>query len=598
MYLLRFIMLCALFAPVITSMANLPVVREGKSNYSIIIPAIASHYETLAAKDLQQYIQQATGVLLPVKTDDSPIQQNEFIIGKGNRHLLKINFKLPGFTTEDGYIIETQKKIVIIAGATSLATYYASATFLENYLGIRWYSSSTTIVPSQKSWILPYIKLKEEPVLTMREVFYNDYFYASQKDSLFTRRLKLNGSHNLPPHEKTWGPAWSHSFYYYINPGKYFATNPDYFSMVKGKRVHKVSYGTVELDAQLCLSNKAMQAEFIKNLGVEMEKNPNAQNWSLSQMDGHLGACQCNNCEEINKREGTQMGSVLDFVNTVAASFPDKTISTLAYTYTRKPPAQLRPAKNVSIVLCNIESPRIDAAKPVATAKEHAAYRKDMEGWARLTSNLIIWDYVIQFERLASPYPNFFSFQPNLQYYLKNGANGIFWQGNREQWGEFAELRGYVLAKLAWNPNVNVEAIMQKFLLDYYGAANTYINDYIELSTKKLLESGIRLSMDESPDRHQKGYMSEASCAQYLKLFEKAENVVKEYPVYLKRVQAAKLPLLFAMLELGYGSVTQQQQYATIFFKGAAEVGLTKLHEVHMSTDEFKTRLEKRWKEQ
>ena len=52
------------------------------------------------------------------------------------------------------------------------------------------------------------------------------------------------------------------------------------------------------------------------------------------------------------------MGSFLTFVNKVAERFPDKIISTLAYQYTRVPPKDLLPGKNVNIMLCNIESPR------------------------------------------------------------------------------------------------------------------------------------------------------------------------------------------------------------------------------------------------
>jgi hypothetical protein len=44
----------------------------------------------------------------------------------------------------------------------------------------------------------------------------------------------------------------------------------------------------------------------------------------------------------------------------VAAQFPDKVISTLAYQYSRKAPKKLKPASNVNIMLCTIECDRRD----------------------------------------------------------------------------------------------------------------------------------------------------------------------------------------------------------------------------------------------
>lgn len=35
--------------------------------------------------------------------------------------------------------------------------------------------------------------------------------------------------------------------------------------------------------------------------------------------------------------------------------------------------------------------------------------------------------------------------------------------------GDFAELRAYLVSKLMWNPEVNVDSLMQHFLHGYYG---------------------------------------------------------------------------------------------------------------------------------
>ena len=35
--------------------------------------------------------------------------------------------------------------------------------------------------------------------------------------------------------------------------------------------------------------------------------------------------------------------------------------------------------------------------------------------------------------------------------------------------GDFAELRAYLVSKLMWNPEANVDSLMQHFLHGYYG---------------------------------------------------------------------------------------------------------------------------------
>lgn len=73
-------------------------------------------------------------------------------------------------------------------------------------------------------------------------------------------------------------------------------------------------------------------------------------------------------------------------------------------------------------------------------------------------------------------------------------------QGNREKGGEFAELRGYLLSKLLWNPDCDVEKVMDDFIQGYYGISGKYIKQYISLMESELKKSKLRLSMDGEPE--------------------------------------------------------------------------------------------------
>jgi hypothetical protein len=237
---------------------------------------------------------------------------------------------------------------------------------------------------------------------------------------------------------------------------------------------------------------------------------------------------------------------MLTFVNKVAERFPDKIISTLAYQHTRVPPKGIVPAKNVNIMLCSIESTRNDAIE-----QGDKAFTSDLEGWGKLTDNIIIWDYVIQFKNLLAPFPNLRVLQPNLQLFHKNKVSAMFEQGNREVGGEFSELRAYLLSKLLWNPEINLGKEMDDFLTGYYGEAGGYIKQYIKLlHNNNQANTGRKLSIFGSPADETETYLSQSLIDQYNTIFDKAEKAVSENPEILNRVKSARLPIYYAMLEI------------------------------------------------
>src|SRR3546814_4483113 len=83
-------------------------------------------------------------------------------------------------------------------------------------------------------------------------------------------------------------------------------------------------------------------------------------------------------------------------------------------------------------------STRTDTLFPYTTLFRSA---RDVQEWGKIAKDIIVWDYVIQFNHLVSPFPNLHVLQPNIQFFATNGVSAMFEQGNSEVGGEFAELR-------------------------------------------------------------------------------------------------------------------------------------------------------------
>ena len=159
---------------------------------------------------------------------------------------------------------------------------------------------------------------------------------------------------------------------------------------------------------------------------------------------------------------------------------------------------------NVLIVLAPIE---LNRSRPVVDDPSAAAFRTELEDWARMTDRLLIWDYVIQFANLVSPFPNLRVLQPNLRYFVDQHAIAHFQQGNREVGGEWAELRTWMIAQLLWNPNEDTDELIDEFLTGYYGAAAPHLRAYIDSQHDALEASGAGLGIFGNPISASKTYL-------------------------------------------------------------------------------------------
>jgi hypothetical protein len=502
---------------------------KGLSAYRIVIPASATIHEQKAAVVLQDYLIRISDAALPIVASGKTKSSHEIVLGQNERlDELGIGINLNELG-KDGFVIATDSLRLIIAGGNGKGTLYGVYTFLEKYLGCRMYSPKVKIIPKQERIVLGTIDDKQVPVIRFR-----DTHYRVSWDPEYTDWHKLN--HDEHGDRPAWG-MFVHTFNSLVPPEIYFKDHPEYYALRNGKRI----------PTQLCLSNPDVLKIVIQNLRKKMAANPGALYWSVSQNDNRQ-YCTCENCLAIDEREGSPSGSIINFVNQVAEQFPDKMISTLAYEYSRKAPLTLKPRKNINIMLCSIEMRR---DRPFAEASDtvSTAFVRDVKDWSKIANDIIVWDYVIQFPNLISPFPNLHVLQPNLQFFAENGVTAMFEQGNREVGGEFAELRTYLISKLLWNPYENVDTLMNDFLSGYYGAAGKPIRKYIDEMREALLASDKPLGIFESPNKASESYLTWPLIDKYGTLFDEAERAVADSADILERVKIARLPLDFAIME-------------------------------------------------
>lgn len=570
-------------APAGTSQAALTIVAGNASPYQIVIPQQATPVEQKAAEELARFLHQMSDVSIPVVNDAAPEREQEFLIGRTNRTARL----LPSFdaaTLEaDGFTMRTAGGRIVILGGTRKGTLYGVYTLLEDHLGCRMYSATATHIPKRTTVALPPLNTTQIPFIRHREVHYLDAMDRAYSD--------WHKVHSSGDRDEEWG-MFVHTFGRLVPAHTYFATHPEYFSLQGNRRIPS---------GQLCLSDPGLFPVLVDSLREFMARKPEARYWSVSQNDNY-NECQCEVCRAQNVRYAASSGTLIDFVNRVARVFPDKTISTLAYQYTRSAPAGITPEPNVNIMLCSIECNR---STPLATDPSSAAFVKDVEAWGALTRNIIMWDYVVQFRNLVSPFPNLRVLQPNIQLFVRNNIRMMFQQGCGANVGEFGELRTYLIAKLLWNPDCNIDSVMNDFLDGYYGAGGREIRNYIDTMHDALERSGAGLGIYGYPYDAINSYLTPALLEEYSRIFDRAEGAVKDNPTHLERVKNARLPLEFAILDISLHDATPQLSYfdkndgrwtvkpsmrarLDTFVAQAKKAGIQRLEESGISPDDYK----------
>ncbi len=487
--------------------ARITLVKDGKPKARIVVTT-ADTTDARAARLLQDFVQRISGATLPIVNDPSPVlRKGDVIIGGPAVRTDDPRAEYP--VTQDGFLLQCTAggQLRITGDGQGKGSLYGVVTLLEEYLGVNYWAEHACSFPIRKTIELPDIERVGNSAFRYRQ----SQNYALRTDSLYKIFMRLD-----EPRDVFAGGYWVHTFDRLVPSERYGAAHPEYYSYFNGERHPGKA-------SQLCLTNPDVFAIVAQQLDSIFKANPGKNIISVSQNDGNFTNCACPECKAIDDLEGSPSGTLIRFMNKLATLFPDKQISTLAYLYSMKPPKQTKPAPNVNIMLCDIDCTREVTLTENASGREFVAA---MEGWSRISDNIFVWDYGINFDNYLSPFPNFHILKPNMLLFLRNHATMHFSQIASSRGGDFAELRTWMVSKLMWNPYADADSLMHTFLEGYYGAAAPYLYDYIKVMEGALIGSGVRLWIYDSPVSHKGGMLKPELMRRYNELFDKAEAAV------------------------------------------------------------------------
>ena len=312
------------------------------------------------------------------------------------------------------------------------------------------------------------------------------------------------------------GIPWNtggHSFYYWL-PGKYSKTNPEFFPLVNGKR--KVYGGNYASGTQLNVGNKGLQDLVVKRMLEYIKNHPECEQIAFGANDGTGWGDSPEEREFDDPDEyKRKMYSTryYRFANLIAERvckvYPNVKIVTLAYLRCLEVPKLEKLHPNLVIRICTYRrcyKCRINDPECTNNRK----WNKLLLDWSKFGNEICIYDYLSLGGHPEFPVPLFKVLQQDLKYYRTLGITGYdtevimdggpvvcaapkfkgkgFYRSkpeDHERYWTGANMIFWVLGKLLWDPNADLDQIIAEYHRNYFGAAGKDMEQIYRLIEKR-----------------------------------------------------------------------------------------------------------------
>ncbi|MBR2375291.1 MAG: DUF4838 domain-containing protein, partial [Clostridia bacterium] len=491
------------------------IVSEGRvANYAILIPQSPSAVIVACSTELNDYIQKVSGTRLAVvKEDGQELPQRYISIGATNALQ---NTDIQTDTLKyDGFVIKTVGANVYIAARLDKGVQNGVYSFLERFLGIRWLTAKETYIPKNDSVKVQECNIVEEPRFQMRDWMGGDYanetFAAHRRyyrgDELFCN--DYGSTHNTTDHPNNTkiGYVKKMDLDAETADGRTLGeTHPEYFSdytnaMEKGD--YDLCFSNGITDQGTLAEGQSVASLMIKAMKNSLEKDKEAkaiEYFMVGHTDNRNCVCKCDTC--VTRRANIKDSGIwVMFINVVEQHVNEWLSETqgrkikiviFAYQYTEVPPVEEKADGTYEPIneLCRANDNVVIRIAPISAdftytyldPRQDKGTLKTFQGWSTVAKNVMVWDYVVNFDEYYWYFPTTEYLKINLNTFEDIGCVYAMLQSAWTQnsiWID--DIRNYITSKLFWNDAWNVEYLMNEYLSLFYGEAQDCVKSVIGL---------------------------------------------------------------------------------------------------------------------
>ncbi len=513
--------------------------KKGVNDCKIVIPDNAHIVEKTAAEELAKYIEKALSVKLPIICECSSSGKCIYV---GTTEFAKAAGAIG--KSEENWIIKMVDDCLVITGGEYRGVIYAAYHFIEDFIGVRFWSPYDEDVLELESLSLPEDLYKEgTPHFFHRGVYLQK---AGPKGFHYLVKSRINA---ISPYDddildgvcdenvkKFGGAKWAgrphhvHTIEKYFPPKETYVEHPEWFAWNRRQNKH-IGEGN------FCFSNQeffnALLGKirgFIKEDVEVSEREGVAFPSYYSISIGDYGTdffCQCDECKKKIEEKGYS-GYGLDFVNRLAhevgKDYPQARLEFLVYlNYIEVPKDGTLPEKNVVIRLADLVS---DMGRGIH-ARTNANYLRLLKNWSevckRAGAELYTYDYLSNI-RLNYALPIFYRIKDMVSAYCECGVKGFFIEAQNSD-ADCWDINKYVLTHLLEDPTLDEVALIDDAIGRYFGPAAEYTKQYLELMRETLERNEIKVLCCAEDSRF--NYVDLNSIIKGSELLDKAKEKVR-----------------------------------------------------------------------
>ena len=540
-----------------TSAQALLLAVNGEPRAAIVQPSgKLTGSESIAVRDLARYLGQITGAEFPVVTDDAePADEARIYIGRSAAERLGID---PGELEKDEWIVRTQGGDLYLTGGRWFGAEYAVNHFLEDVLGVHWWTPWDETVPSIPDLKIGALDLRGMPAFP----------YSRQHDGKHFERYTFN-SHNGATRDAfadaegnfSWGGSPrglgnAHTLPSMIPWEEHGEEHPEWFARKDGGVI-----GAGGRTFGHCFTNPELAGFVARKIRLRIREemaeavagpviHPVPFDYHLSPAD-HAPPCRCPWCVGLTRAEESAAAPLIQMLNRIAAevreAYPWAVISTLAYEFSRKPPRSMRVADGVLVRFC---TETMNIAAPFDHPSNRTV-REELLGWARQAGMLGIWSYESDFAPHRGfggygvtwdlPIPNVQLIADRYRYWREHGVISIFQQtlGQDDIQPDMRPLKVWLSCKLMEDPDRDYGGLVRTFTEGFYGPAGVHIRAYLDLLQDAARQHPSHIRFFAGLGRYR--YLTLDFLTEATAVFDRARAEVVGDPVLMRRVRRARL---------------------------------------------------------
>ncbi len=448
-----------LLALVITAPVPIKLAAEGRPLATIVLPVQAPDRLREAATTLQRVVQIRCGVTLPLRDDGTAVDGIGLYLGETAAS--RPDDPPPAGAHPESFAVRVRDGSVFFAGRYPTPTAFAVYTWLEDELGVRWFApgelfesiptgpAGELTVPTEPRVVLP--------PTTPRLWSGHDWLPSWR---LWNQRNKTAAGEVMSRRQ------FQNNLYRVFPPDQYATTHPEYYPLINGqRRIPEPG----ERYWRPCESNPEVLRLTVEDARQFFDTHPTIDSYSLG-MDDIAFMCGCDGCRAMDPHpDSYERRKFSDrhykFVNAVARELakthPDKYIGTLIYAIARELPETVDKLE-----------PNVFGFITENSSRWWVPGRKEQDqaltaAWRKRVSHLSRYDYLGLGSFTPRYYPH--ALDEQIKYDKSLGLEGMYVEVYT--WLPVNAPMIWALAKLQWQPEADVDALLREYFERLYGPA-------------------------------------------------------------------------------------------------------------------------------